>query len=173
MWGALSLYAKKISVQVTHNNTVVPRAMGTPVIPTIVGKYLNKIKTPTPTGTVTTLPDGTIEIPADAFTYKNKTSALQIVPSVGDGNQVLHNGGDPDDPMASTWSYSVTAAQDGTYYLTANFTTWHMQTDLWVFTDTNPTPVPIGLFWTVGYWNETQPVEVKLVAGKNTVTFMR
>merc|ERR1712127_113950 len=169
----LALYAKKISVHVTHNNTVVPRAIGDSVIPTIVGAYLNKIKTPTPTGTVTTLPDGTIKIPADAFTYKNKTSSLQIVPSVGAGNQVLHNGGDPDDPMASTWSYTVTAAQDGTYYLTTNFTTWHMQTDLIVFTDTNPTPVPIGLFWTVGYWSESQPVEVKLVKGKNTVTFMR
>ena len=85
MGGALAARQNDFYVQVTHNNTVVLRAMDTPVIPTIVGKYFDKIKTPTPTGAVTTLPDGTIEIPADAFTYT--TSALQIVPSVGDGNQ--------------------------------------------------------------------------------------
>ena len=31
----------------------------------------------------------------------------------------------------------------------------------------------LGMFWTKGWWNETQPVEVTLKEGENTLVFTR
>jgi len=177
LWAALSLYIKRVSVHVTHNGTTIPRDIGPSVVATRTAAYLAKVASKPAVGKITTLPDGTIRIPGDAFTSKNKTTSLDILPSYDEGQQVMHNGGDPDDPTASSWEYTVTVENDGTYYLVVNFTTWHMQTDLWVSTAadpaTDPKPTPNGLFWTVGYWNETQPVEVALVKGENKLTFWR
>jgi hypothetical protein len=33
--------------------------------------------------------------------------------------------------------------------------------------------MPVGLFYTVGWWKQSQPVEVALTQGKNTLTFTR
>ena len=33
--------------------------------------------------------------------------------------------------------------------------------------------VAVPVFYTFGWWNESQPVEVQLTAGKNTLSFSR
>ena len=58
------------------------------------------------------------------------------------------------------------------YYLTVNFSTYHMDQDLWV-TVNDAKAVELGVYYTVGYWNETQPSEVMLTTGKNTLKFTR
>ena len=63
----------------------------------------------------------------------------------------------------------------GTRFLTANFSTWHIDIDLLLrvnnASDDQLLAVPV--FYTVGHWNESQPVPVPLVAGTNVLTFMR
>eukprot|EP00662_Eupelagonemidae_sp_cell21_P021862 gene21862-42482_t len=48
----------------------------------------------------------------------------------GDGEQVLHNGGSFDSPASSAFGYEITADEAGTYFLSANITTWHINQDL-------------------------------------------
>lgn len=64
---------------------------------------------------------------------------------------------------------------DGTRYLTANFSTWHINIDLLVqvnnATEDNLLNVPV--YFSFGYWNQTQPLPVQLNNGTNTLKFMR
>lgn len=76
------------------------------------------------------------------------------------------------DQESSSWTYDVTAAAAGTYFLTANFSTYHMNQDLFVSVN-DAKAVEVGMFYTVADWNETQPVEVTLTKGSNTLTFTR
>lgn len=98
---------------------------------------------------------------------------------VGAGEQLQHSGcsspvGPPClEPLSSEWSYSVTGvAAAGTYYLTANFTTWHMDQDLSVAVN-GEAAVVVPVFYTVGWWNETEPIAVTLAKGTNTLSFTR
>jgi hypothetical protein len=94
------------------------------------------------------------------------------------GEQVLHGGcassvGPPClAPDSSSWAYSFTVGTAGTYFLTANITTWHMSQDLLVAVN-KAAPVHVPVFYTVGWWNQTQPITVALTAGANTLTFTR
>ena len=144
---------------------------------------------PAPPAPITTSPqDGTITIPAASFSSKNASAPVSVMKSFLDGTQLLSNGctssvGPPCFyPESSSFTYEVTvgstSAADaaggpaGTYYLTANFSTWHMDQDLNVSVNGGETTA-LGMFWTKGWWNETQPVEVTLKEGKNTLVFTR
>ena len=77
------------------------------------------------------------------------------------------------EPLSSEWSYFVTdVAAAGTYYLTANITTWHMDQDLSVAVN-GGTWTTIPVFYTVGWWNETESIAVNLATGTNTLAFTR
>ena len=88
-WSALMLYAKKLTVS---KNPHVPRTVGPSVVPTKVDALLAKWPTKQPAPTITTGADGTITIPAAAFTSKNRSAALSTSWSAGPGTQVLHGG---------------------------------------------------------------------------------
>lgn len=176
-WSALSFYAKKIAVA---NAPAVPRAVGPSVVPTKVEALLAKWPTKIPTPAVSY--GDPIEIPAVAYTSKNKSASLTVMKSagpVGEGEQLLHGGcaspvGPPClEPASSTFEYALTdVASAGAYYLTVNFTTWHMDQDLFVAVN-GAAAVPVEVFYTVGWWNESQPVEVQLAKGANTLSFHR
>ena len=86
--------------------------------------------------------------------------------------QLLNPGGDFYRPETAALVYKFTAETAGTYYLTANHSTWHTDLDLMLAVNgkkVNNVPV----YYTIGYWNETQPVEVNLVKGTNTLSFTR
>eukprot|EP00937_MAST-01D_sp_MAST-1D-sp2_P002383 g2383.t1 len=178
-WSALMLYAKKISVA---SGPAAPRAVGKSIVPTKVEALLAKWPTQVPTPKVTTRADGTIEVPAVAFTSKNKSASLTVMKSAGAisaGEQLLHGGcaspvGPPClEPLSSMFEYALTdVPAAGTYWLTANFTTWHMDQDLSVSVNGADT-VPVPVFYSVGWWNETQPLEVSLRQGANTLSFQR
>jgi hypothetical protein len=78
----------------------------------------------------------------------------------------------PADPSACSFAYDFTVAEGGTFYLTANFSTWQMNQDLRVSVN-GATPKAVPVFYTVGWWNETQPLEVTLTKGKNNLNFTR
>jgi len=175
-WGALMLYAKKISVAKTP---VAPRAVGPSLVPTKAAALIAKWPTKQPTPTVIYGSDGTITIPAAAFTSKNRSASMTTMPSMGPGEQLLHNGcassvGPPClNPGSSSFEYTVKVADARTYYLTANFTTWHMSQDLLLSVNGDAKTQVVPVFYTVGWWNQTQPIAVDLIKGDNTLSFTR
>merc|ERR1712151_877402 len=89
-----------------------------------------------------------------------------------DGTQIMHHGGDFYRPNAATLVYELNVETAGTVYLTANHSTWHTDQDLMLEVNGKKMPnVPVYL--TLGYWNETQAVEIDVMKGKNTLTFTR
>ena len=109
-------------------------------------------------------------------------ASIRIMASADAGYQILHNGAAGQaDPASTAWSYEILAEKDVTAYLTANFTTWHMQTSLILRVAGHaaalaaaPTaPISVPVFYTVGYWNQTQAVAVNLTKGINVLTFDR
>lgn len=94
--------------------------------------------------------------------------------SFDSGEQLMSNSGDLTDPMSSSFSYVFNTEEDATVYLTANFSTWHMNQDLLVIaSNTSSKAQTVPVYYTLGYWNETQPVKVKLLKGSNVLTFYR
>ena len=185
LWSALALYMKKLAVNGTdpkiYNRTVPPSIVKTKV-QAMIEKWAEP---PPPPPTVTTGADGSITIPAAAITNTQKSTRLTVMrsacASVDDcetGEQLLsgvHTGMDkicPADPSACSFAYDFTVAAGGTFYLTANFSTWQMNQDLSVSVN-GATPKAVPVFYTVGWWNETQPLEVTLTKGKNNLNFTR
>jgi len=175
LWSALMLYFKKSVAKIT------PPANRT--IPTVAGNKVQQLvakwaQPPAPPAPIATGADGTITIPAASFTSKNKTSPISVMKSADAGSQLLSNGctssvGPPCFfPASSSWTYDVTAAAAGSFFLTANFSTWHMNQDLNV-TVNGAKSAEVPMFYNLGFWNETQPIEVTLTKGKNTVVFTR
>lgn len=176
-WSALMLYAKKIAVA---SAPAVPRVVGPAVVPSKISALIAKWPAKLPAPEVTTGADGTITIPAAAFTSKNRSASLTVMKSnIGDEGEQVFNGGCRSSlgppcktPTSSSWHYTFSVASAGTYFLAANFTTWHMDQDLIVTANGGP-PAVVPVFYTVGWWNQTQPVPVKLTAGNNTLLFYR
>ena len=59
--------------------------------------------------------------------------------------------------------------------MTANISSWHIHIDLLLRVNnaSDDALLPIPVYYTFGYWNQTQPVAVPLLAGKNELAFMR
>jgi len=172
-WGALMLYAKKISVTVTHKGGATPRPMGPSVVPTKVEKLIARWDTVLPAPKITVGPDGSITIPAVAYSYKNHSAQITTMKSFDDGEQLLHSGGNFIDPAATAVEYEITVDTAEMFYFTVNFTTWHMDTDLQLSTNTTTQPLLIPVYYTVGYWKETPLMQVNLVKGKNVLRITR
>lgn len=60
-----------------------------------------------------------------------------------------------------------------TLFLTANFSTWHMNQDLLVATNATNGSRPVPVYYTLGWWNQTQPMPLELLQGRNVLTFTR
>jgi hypothetical protein len=174
VWGALMLYAKKIFVNAT--SPLPPRAIGASVVPTKVAALISAWPEKWPAPNVTTDSNGTIIIPAAAVSYVNRTSSATVMKSFDLlGEQLLTTEGSYIDPAASSFAYQFTVPEAGTRYLTSNITTWHMNTDLLLRVNnaSDDQLINVPVYYTFGYWNQTQPVEIQLNAGKNVLTFMR
>ena len=177
LWNSLMLYQKKATVGAATTSGTVPiptRPIGPSAVPTKVDALLAKWNTAVPPPKVTTAADGTITIPAAAFSAGALTTAkVAIMKSyTEDSTQIMHYGGNAYDPSVADLVYQFTAETAGTYYLTANHSTWHTEQDLMLAVNGKKAGnVPVYL--TLGYWNETQPVEVVLAEGTNTLTFTR
>ena len=178
LWDALMLYRKKAIVAgaVFKNGTssIPVRPIGPSAVPTKIGALIAQWKTPFPTPKVTTGADGTIRIPAAAYVKALTTGSVTAMNGFDGGDQLMHHGGSLFKSNASALAYQVTLDEAGTYYLTANHSTWHVDQDLKVAVNgvigkVNEVPV----YFTIGYWNETQAIQVDLVKGVNTLTFTR
>lgn len=177
LWSALSVYMQKVvaNESVPMNRTL---PASDPSGNKIDAALAYRATPPAPPPAVTTAADGTIEIPAVSFASKNHSAPVSVMKSFLEGSQLLSNGctssvGPPCfEPSSSSVTYEVTPKAAGSYYLTANFSTWHMDQDLFVSVN-GAKQVEVGMFYTLGWWNESQPVEVALTEGKNTLVFTR
>ena len=177
LWSALSVYMQKV---VANESVPINRTLPAPdpSANKIDAALAYRAAPPAPTPTITTGNDGTIEIPAVSFASKNRSAPVSVMKSFLEGSQLLSDGctssvGPPCfDPTSSSVTYEVTPKTAGSYYLTANFSTWHMDQDLFVSVN-GAKQVEVGMFYTLGWWNESQPVEVTLTEGKNTLVFTR
>merc|ERR1712137_510573 len=99
---------------------------------------------------------------------------MTVEHSADGGTQVLHNGGGVlEHYNNSVFEYEVYVNETATYFLVANFTTWHINQDLLARVNSEDSDEKVGLFYTYGRWQETQPLEVQLVKGKNVLRFAR
>lgn len=116
--------------------------------------------------------DGSITIPAAAYSVKARSMSVETSADVG--QQVVHNGGGVlEHYNYSKFEYEVTVNKDSTFYLTTNFTTWHVNNDLLFRLNSETEDQHVPVFYSEGFWKETQPLQVKLVKGKNVLRFAR
>lgn len=177
LWSVLMLYSKKAIVAnavFTNGTSSIPvRPIGPSAVPTRIAALIAKWPTPAPTPTVTTDARGTITIPAALYSPALTKGSVSVMNS-GDnnGDQLMHHGGSLFNHNTSSLGYEFSVENAGTYYLTANHTTWHVDQDLMLAVNGKKADnVPV--YFTIGYWNETQSVEVDLVKGNNTLVFTR
>lgn len=176
LWSALMLYKKEIDVATAPPiNRVIPPAVA-PIVNKIDTYIARTLQPPSPPPPATTSADGTITIPAVSFSAKAKGASATRMLSFDEGSQLISNGcassvGPPCfDPSTSAVTYAVNSTAAGTFYLTANFSTYHMNQDLHVAVNGGKNQ-SVPVFYTVGWWNLTQPVPVTLVEGANSVVF--
>ena len=92
------LYKKKATVAsnvFTNGTSSIPtRPIGASTVPTKVGALIAKWSTPVPPTKVTTAADGTIRIPAAAFSTGQTTAKVAVMHSASeDGSQLTNYGG--------------------------------------------------------------------------------
>ena len=182
MWAA-----KMISINASAKDAFgIPppaRVVGKSIVPTKVAALVAKWLVKPPPPAISTDSDGKITIPATAFSSTacvpgHHCADVSTMQSIGPGEQLLHGGcrssvGPPClAPNTSSFDYEVNVSVAGTYYLTANHTTWHPNQDLLVSTNGSP-PITVPVYYTFGWWIESQPIEVKLNTGKNVLQFSR
>jgi hypothetical protein len=176
LWGALMLYAKKLAVNASGGAPPPPRPVGPSVVPTSVAALLAAWPERWPAPNITVDGNGTILIPAAATAHVNRSAAVAVMKSFDlRGEQLLALSGNYVDPAASSFSYEVSVRDAGVRFLTANITTWHIDIDLLlrVNSASDDQLLAVPVFYTFGYWRETPPLAVPLVAGVNVLTFMR
>jgi len=182
LWSALMLYkAKIVANETTPMNRSVP-VDGNNKIDALIARCAEPLPPPAP---ITVSPAGTIVIPATAYTsVVNQSVGTSIGPlgtaplynatfvpmqSFLEGEQLLSY---PNASGSGAITYKVTANATALFYLTANFTTFHMDQDLYVSVNGGHV-LSVPVYYTVGWWNQTQPVAVNLSRGSNTLTFTR
>jgi hypothetical protein len=165
-WSALALYLKKVTIDKKGTAT---RPIPAPLVETKVDRFLARWSQTLPALPITTAADGAITIPASSYSAKNHS--VTAMWSFDEGQQLLHSGGSVPDPDSVGFEYEVTVEEAGSYFLTANISTWHMNADLILHMGTEEMDVPV--FFTVGHWRETLPIEVQLTKGTNVLRFTR
>ena len=113
---------------------------------------------------------GAITIPAAACSKPtNNTAKIVFMKSNLGGMQLHYNRtGEPEE-----FEYTFDAMAAGKYALTARVVTPSWKQHLLVAVNGDKEPIDIALPFTVGLWDETEPVEVTLVKGRNVLRFSR
>ncbi len=114
--------------------------------------------------------NGAITIPAAACSKPtNSTGKIKFMPSNQGGMQLHYGrlGGDEE------FEYTFEAPAAGKYKLVAKVVTPSWKQHLFVVANGAGKPVDIALPFTVGMWDETKPVDIALVEGRNVLTFSR
>ena len=114
--------------------------------------------------------DGLITIPAVACSKPTKsTGKIIFMPSKLGGKQLHYSRtGKPE-----TFEYAFEAPTEGKYALTARVVTPSWKQHLLLQVNSDKKQVDIALPFTVGMWENTEPVEITLEKGRNVLRFSR
>jgi len=168
LWNALALYQKKAIV-----------AEAKPVEVALAGEDLAESNVSTKAETIMKAEiaeadkrivigkDGVIAIPAVACSKpQDNTANILFMKSFSGGMQLHHR-------QDEAFEYSFEVPTAGKYALTARVVTVHMNQHLLLTPNDARTPIDIAVPYTIGMWEETKPVEIALVKGKNMLHFTR
>jgi hypothetical protein len=106
--------------------------------------------------------DGTITIPA--VLHGQATGKGMALKSFSGGMQLNCSGG-------FKTRYAFEAAQAGKYVLTARVATLQEGQKFLFAANAAMTPVELAVPYTIGMWQQTQPIQLSLVNGKNVLHF--
>jgi len=113
---------------------------------------------------------GVITIPAAACVAPTASTAKILFMKSELGGIQLHyrRKGSPE-----SFVYEVTVQQAGDYQLSAKVVTVNRDQSLQLTLNGRDKPIDVPLPYTIGMWQDTQPVIIPLVKGKNTLSFTR
>ena len=169
LWNALALYLKKATIA-TYGRPPT-RRLQKPVVQTKVAQLVHTWSRKRAVEQIVTAKDGSILIPASTAMLSRNA---EVLPSFDAGLQLLHTGEWKDHPMDAAFEYHIDVSTTQTMQLLVNFTTWHIDQHL-LFEAPNVSNATraVPVFRTAGWWNLTEPISVKLVAGTNILRFWR
>ena len=168
-WYGVSLYTQKEIIVASKAKTLA--AVGEDIGEANVTKEkveITKVKMTKKDREVSVDSKGVITIPAAATTNPTKSNGKIIFMNSNLGGKQLHfgrNGG------GQVFEYTIHAPAAGKYALTAKVVTPSWKQHLILAINGAANAANIELPHTIGMWDETQPVEVKLSKGKNVLSF--
>jgi hypothetical protein len=170
-WNGVALYRQRAIVE--EAEAVALAAVGTDIGEANESKVKEEVRAATITEEdkkIVVDGDGVITIPAAACSRPtNSTAKIVFMPSVLGGMQLHYNrNGNPEE-----FEYTFDALAAGNYALTARVVTPSWKQHLLVAVNGAKEPIDIALPFTIGMWDETDPVEVSLVKGRNVLRFSR
>jgi hypothetical protein len=113
--------------------------------------------------------DGMITIPAVAYSKPTGNTAQIISMKSFSGGMQLHSSRDL--KTSQKFEYAFEAPAAGKYALTARVVTVQSDQQLLLTPNDAKEPVTIAVPYTIGRWEQTKPVEVALVNGRNVLRF--
>jgi len=170
-WNGVALYRQRAIV--AELKAVALAAVGTDIGEANVSKeaeVLEKVIITEADKKAVVSSDGTITIPAVACTKPlESTAKILFMKSFKDGFQLHYSRNGVAEPI----EYSVEVPAAGTYALSATVSMVSPGQKLFVSANGAATSVEIALPYTLGMWEATQPVQLTLVKGKNTLLLTR
>ena len=170
-WNGVALYRQRAIIQEAKAKTLA--AVGTELGEANESKVKYAIEAATVTAAdrkVVVANDGAITIPAVSCSKPTKsTGKIIFMPSNLGGKQLHYSrtGGN------QVFEYTFDAPAAGKYALTARVVTPSWKQHLFVAANGAKKLTDIALPHTVGMWDETKPVEITLVKGRNVLRFSR
>lgn len=162
-WNAVALFAKKVIV--AEAKPVQLAALGTELAEANESAETKAMAVAKATITdadkkIVITPDGVITIPASVC-----REGAQLMNSFLGGQQLLCGGG--------AFGYEVHVPRAGKYMLTARVVMVHDDLHLQLTPNNAKNPIDMVIPYTCGMWQNTAPVEVALVQGKNVLGFSK
>ena len=124
---------------------------------------------------ITVHDDGTVNIPVCAMSDPNPTigvnrGRLLFMPSILGGRQLHYS---RNAPNHRSFEYCFEVQQQGTYALTARVVTPSWKQSLLLSVNDSEEQIEIPLPFTVGMWDTTEPMNIELKDGMNSLKFTR
>ena len=170
-WNGVALYRQRAIVE--ESKAVTLAAVGTDIGEANVSKeaeVVQKVVVTAADKQIVIGQDGMITIPAVACSKPSDSTAKIVFMKSFSGGMQLHynrNGN------AEGFEYTFDAPQTGKYALSARVVTVSPDQHLLVAANDAKEPVDIAAPYTIGKWEQTQPVEITLTKGKNVLRFTR
>lgn len=170
-WNGVSLYTQRAMIDASKAKTLA--AVGEDIAEATESKVKEKIVEVTMTDEdrrAVVDAKGVITLPAAATSNPTKSSGRVLFQNSFLGGKQLHysrgNGTQP-------FEYKFDAPAAGKYRLSARVVTPSWKQGLKLVVNGSGQPLDIALPYTVGMWENSEPVEIELAKGSNTLTFTR